>query len=399
MRSVSLIIISMLGLCAMAQKLTFHSSEFEMGVKSHIGLNADDDVIQNQADTITSIDLSGLGITDIRDVVYLPNVKVLNLSNNGITDTFPLTVLDSLRLVNLCNNELESINPLVFSNSDKMQLHIAYNYISDFSYFLTPAKCQISIVGMAQQQEKNAPYFDVYQLYADIDEKEASMVCYRGYTNMEADVTLKCGSLQVQALMDGTTYNVVLSDEFDATTQVILSNGEQGDTTWVVPPTTRIMESGGEVTIETELPESYRIGFLRALHGTVEANGTTLHYLAPSPLEADTLYLSYYEDNCIKGFTQMYFMSQDFIDKVKAPLQNSPLKVSLHDGVLNIAGMPTQGKGITDIKVYDVLGRMLATRTSDSLQSMDIPLSTESSVVIVEVTYSGQHIVTKVVAK
>ena len=399
MRSISLIIISMLGLCAMAQKLTFHSEEFEMGVKSHLGLNADEDVLQNQADTITTIDLSGLGITDIRDVVYLPNVEVLNLSNNGITDTFPLTVLDSLRLVNLCNNELESINPLVFSNSDKMQLLIAYNYISDFSYFLTPAKCQITIVGMAQQQEKNAPYFDVYQLYADIDEKEASMTCYRGYTNMEADVTLKCGTLQVPAQMDGTTYNVVLSEDLDGTTQVILSNGERGDTKWVVPPTTHIMEGGGEVTIETELPENYRIGFLCALHGTVEADGTTLHYLAPSPLEADTLYVSYYEGSRIKGFTQMYFMSQDFIDNIKAPQQDSPLKVSFHDGVLNIAGLLTQGKGITAVKVYDALGRMLATQTSDNQQSMDIPLPAGPSVVIVEVTYAGQHIVTKVAAK
>ena len=399
MKKLSLIIFfAMMGFTAVAQKLTFHSAEFEMGVKRHLGLNADDDVLQSQADTITAINLSGLGITDIRDVVYLPRLEVLNLSNNGITDTFPLNVLDSLRLVNLCNNELESINPLVFSNADKMQVMIAYNYISDFSYFLTPAKCQITLVGMGQQQEKNAPSFNVDHFYADVDDGGTAKVNWRGYTNMEADVTLKCGALQVAAQMDGYTNSVALL-EVEATMQAILSNGEAGDTTYVVPARIHVVEAGGEVTIDTELPESYQVGYLRALHGTVEADGTRLHYTAPSPVVADTLYMSYYEGNRIKGFTQMYFMSQDFYDGIKTLRQDSPLEMSLHGGVLSITAPTTQRDDVAAVKVYDAMGRTLAVKSQEAGQDIVIALPKSQTVVIVEVNCAGRHFVSKVAAQ
>ena len=399
MRKILIILFATMGLSAMAQKLTFHSAEFELGVKKHLGLSADADVIQSQADTITTIDLSGLGITDIRDAIYLPQVKEMNLSNNGIIDTFPLTVLDSLQLLNLCNNELESINPLVFSNAQKMQVLIAYNYINDFSFFLTPAKCQITLIGMGQQQEKDAPYFDVYQLYADVSDASVTRACYRGYTNMEANVTLRCGELNASALMDGYTNSVTLPYEIGATTQVILSNGEVGDTTYVVPPKVHIVQGGDEVTIDTELPESYQIGYLRALHGTVEADGAMLHYTAPFPIVADTLYMSYYEGNRIRGFAQMYFMSQDFYDGVKTLQQDSPIEMSLHDGVLNITAPQAQKDAMTAVKVYDAMGRTLATKRQEGGRDIVITLPKSSSVVIVEITCADRHIVTKVSAK
>ena len=98
---IMIILLAALTVTASAQTVTFFSPEFEWGVKQHLGLGENDQVLQSQTDTITSIDLSGLGITDLRDVVYLPMVKELDLSSNGITNTFPLTVLDSLQLLNL----------------------------------------------------------------------------------------------------------------------------------------------------------------------------------------------------------------------------------------------------------------------------------------------------------
>ena len=84
-----------------AQNVTFYSSEFAEGVKIHLGLDANSVVTQQQTDTITAINLSGLGINDIRDVVYLPNVHTLNLSYNDIRDVAPLLPLDSLHYVDL----------------------------------------------------------------------------------------------------------------------------------------------------------------------------------------------------------------------------------------------------------------------------------------------------------
>ncbi len=310
-----------------AQAVTFISEGFEAGVKAHLGLNSTDEVMQSQTDTITSIDMSGREIVDISDVAYLPNLTWINLSENKIEDVTPLASLEHIHYVNLSRNALESINPLAFACTDSLHVNVADNYIQDYNYLFSVTSCQLQLEGMGAQQVKNAPYFDVYQLYADVDEDGMTKACWRGYTNMEADVTLKCGTLQVAAQMDGYTNSVALP-ELDATMQVVLSNGETGDTTYVVPPSTHIVKGGDEVTIDTQLPESYQIGYLRALHGTVEADGLTLHYMAPSSIVVDTLYMSYCEGNRIRGFTQLYIMSQEFLGDA-----NGDGKISITDAV------------------------------------------------------------------
>ena len=324
MRKLSIIIIfALLGLSATAQKLTFHSAEFEMGVKSYLGLGENDDVQQSQADTITAINLSGLGIKDIRDVIYLPHVEVLNLSNNGISDTFPLTVLDSLRLLNLCNNELGSINPLVFSNANKMQVLIAYNYISDFSFFLTPAKCQITLVGMDQQMDKSTPYFDVYQLFVDINVEGKPEVFYRGYTNMEAAANILCGEAQTAATMDGDTRSAVVPGSPTAAAMVVLTNGEQADTTWVVPPTEYELEASATLTIATGLPEDYTIASVYSKNG-IEAtvDGVNISYTATEDFDTDTLYISYYEGSRLRGFSEFYIVNPNAISTLLGDANN-----------------------------------------------------------------------------
>ena len=59
-----IILLAVLTVTASAQTVTFFSPEFELGVKAHLGLEENDEVPQSRMDTITSIDLSGLGITD-----------------------------------------------------------------------------------------------------------------------------------------------------------------------------------------------------------------------------------------------------------------------------------------------------------------------------------------------
>ena len=384
---------------AQGQELIFVSPEVEKGIRQHLKISDDEAINFSQLDTITFIDLSRQGVTDVRDLILLPKLRILDLSDNMVNDLHPIAMLDSLEYVDLRYNNLKSINDLFSSTSKKMIVNVSFNNISDFSLFCSISSCDFTIDGTGLQQNENAPYFDVYQLYADVNDMRVAKACYRGYTNMEADVTLKCGELNASAVMDGYTNSVTLPYEMGATTQVILSNGEAGDTTYVVPPKVHIVGGGDEVTINTELPESYQIGYLRALHGTVEVEGTTLHYTAPSPIVADTLYMSYYEDNRIRGFAQMYFMSQDFYDGVKTLQQDSPIEMSLHDGVLNITAPQAQKDGVTAVKVYDAMGRILATKKQESGRDIVITLPKSSSVVIVEVTCAGRHYVTKVSAK
>ena len=306
-----IILLAVLTVSANAQKVTFFSPEFEWGVKVHLGLEENDDVLQSQTDTITSIDLSGLGITDLRDVVYLPMVKELDLSLNGITNTFPLTVLDSLQLLNLSGNDLESINPLVFCNADKMTVLVANNYISDFSLMFSPMHCQFTLMGTGLQQVKDAPYLDMYHFYCDVNERGNAVVVYRGYTNMDGGAVISCNRKHASAQLDGASHTVNVPGWPSEPKMVTLNVGELGDTTWVLPPKSLRLASGATIEIATGLPSGYRIGWVSALHGNVTVDSTTLSYIAPNDLEMDTIHISYYEGLQLRGFTEYRMINVD----------------------------------------------------------------------------------------
>ena len=308
-----IILLAALTVTASAQTVTFFSPEFEWGVKQHLGLEDNDEVLQSQMDTITSIDLSGLGITDLRDVVYLPMVKELDLSRNGISNTFPLTVLDSLQLLNLCGNGLESINPLVFCNADKMTVLVANNYISDFSFLFSPTHCQFTLMGTGLQQDKNALYFDLYHMYCDVNSRGQVVVVYRGYTNAEGAAVLGCNGKHTTAQLDGASHTVTVPGWPSTPSMVTLNVGELGDTTWVLPPVTQHIAAGAHVDIATGLPEGYRIGMANALYGTLDVDGTDLVYDAPADLEMDTIYVSYYEGWKLRGFTEYHMLNEALI--------------------------------------------------------------------------------------
>ena len=290
-------------LAMQAQTVNFYSEEFGEGVREHLGLQAEIPVLQSQMDTITSIDLSGLSIKDIRDIVYLPKVKSLNLSYNELKDISPLVSLDSLRYVNLSYNHLQNINMLAFSCADSMEVDITNNYLSDFSYFFTPTLCQFNLVGMYLQLDKATMYMDVYHLFCDVNERGNAVVVYRGYTNMGNPV-LECNRRRVAAELDGASHTVNVPGWPSEPKMVTLSSGELGDTTWVLPPKSISLDAGATIEIATGLPSDYRIGWASALRGNVAVDSTTLTYTAPDSLEMDTIHISYYEGWQLRGFTE-----------------------------------------------------------------------------------------------
>ena len=302
-----LAIISCLVIAALAmqaQKVNFYSSQFEDGVRLHLELPDSYEVMQGQMDTITSINLSGLGIKDIRDVVYLPSVKRLDLSYNKLTDISPLLALDSLRFVDLSFNYLENINMLALSCADSMEVDVTNNYLNDFSYFFTPTLCQFNLLGMYLQLDRSTLYMNVSYLYCDVDDRGQAVVVYRGYTNAEGAAVIGCNGKHAVAQLDGAGHTVNVPGWPQSPAMVTLTVGELGDTTWVLPPVTRRIAAGANVAIETGLPEGYRIGMANALYGTVTVNGTDLAYTAPVDLDRDTIYISYYEGWQLRGFTE-----------------------------------------------------------------------------------------------
>ena len=307
MKKIATIIISLLSATVVqAQKVTFYSAEFEEGVKEHLELGENDDVLQTHTDAITKLDLSGLGITDIRDVVYLTNVTELNLSGNEIRDLSPLLPLEKLAVLDVSNNELEDVSVLAFSSSSRMTVYLESNFIEDFSYLYGPTSCELTLVGMKSQRVKSAPYFDVYQLYGSVDNKDELVVSYRGYSNLATAAVLKCGSFQTSANMDGETYVKAVTHEGTDAAKVILSCGDKEVYTYVVP--TKDYRVGAEKTVEmsTGLPEDYQLTYAKALYGTTTILDNKILYTAPLDTPADTVYYSYYQGGDLKGFSRFY---------------------------------------------------------------------------------------------
>lgn len=358
---VSIAIIFVMTLTAQAQKVTFFSQEFEAGVRDHIGLGTSEDVLQTQMDTITSLDLSGLSITDIRDAVYLTAVTSLDLSYNKITDLSPLLTLESLSYLYLNNNLLESINILAFVQTDNLEVDVANNYISDFSYFHLSTRCEFTIFGMNMQLEKNAPYFEINHFYAQVNDAGQLMVSYQGYTNMPPAVYLEIGSSQASALLDGDTHLTDVPGHPAGTTKVTLTNGNQSETTYVVPPADFSVASGETTTMETGLPDNYKLTSAYASVGTVEIVGNKLKYTAPETAVEDVVSFSYYQGSTIKGFSRFFLNRANLPGDVNGDREVSMADVMmvmsyiLGENPLNINTTAADMNGDGKVTITDVL--------------------------------------------
>jgi hypothetical protein len=293
-----------MAMAAQAQKVTFFSPEFEMGVREHLGLEASADVLQTQTDTITNIDLSGLGISDIRDVVFLPAVEELNLSYNQLQDVSPLLLLDSLRYVDVSYNVLESVSILAMAQLDLMVVDVTNNYIEDFSYFFTPTLCWFTLVGMELQLVKDAPYFNVYDFYAAVNGQGRNTLTYRGYTNMTEPAYVECGGMRRAAQLDGETHTVLITDQPTSVVEARLSNGVESDTTWVLPPGDKEVAPGASLQIATGLPQNYTIVAAFVSRGATFVTGTDITYMAPLDFVSDTIFVGYSEKGKMRGYSR-----------------------------------------------------------------------------------------------
>ena len=388
---------------AQGQEVTFISPAVEEGIRQHLNITNGAAISFSQLDTISTLDLSKRGITDVRDLVLMPNLRTLDLSDNVVDDLQPLVVLDSLEWVDLSSNQLKSINDLFISSAKKLTINVAFNYIKDFSLFSSISLCDFVLEGTGLQMDENALYFDVYHFYADVDEEGVPLVRYRGFTNMENDVTLACGSTQMPAVMNGETNRASLSENLSVATKAILSNSIVGDTTWVVPVIEREIQSGEEITVETGLPEDYTIGSVYGTQGDVFTEQTAIKYQASASFDYEELLYSYYCGSTLKGFSKIVLKSKnmptviDAIDNGRSnldiQLQGNQLHVKCDAKTLGTESM---------IDVFDISGRLIVSRLVDSSNGIDEQISLASvprNVVIVQVTSGRQRFVDKIVVK
>ena len=381
-----------------AQNVTFVSQGFEQGVKMHLGLGENDVVPQSRTDTITVIDLSGLEISDVSDAQWLPNVRSLNLQMNAITDISPLADLDSLRYLNLSYNHLEDIDMLIFTCSDQMYVNVAGNYIKDFSLFFNPSICCFKIVGMGTQTEKDAPYVHISHFYADVSDEGKAMLTLRGYTNIADKCVIKSQGINGKAPLDGYLNNIPFDDDLTQTVEAIVTDGEGGDTTWVVPPTLFDIRANQQVSFDTRLPEGYEIKYANANVGTVTVEGTMLNYQAPATESNDTVYFSYYEGDRLKGFSQLVMSNAEAtsVDGIAV----GALRMVLNGRQLTVDYTAASDGEQVAVSVFDAAGRKIAGEQSAATGArfhaeLSLP-ALPDDMIIVEVKTAGRRTIRKI---
>lgn len=287
---------------AYGQEVTFASPQVEECVRLHIPLADGEQICFEQLDTITTLNLSKRGITDIHDLLLMPKLRLVDLSDNLVDDLQPLAVLDSLEWVDLSFNNLTNINALFYSTSKELSVNVAFNHIQDFSLFGSISLCTFKLEGVSLQLSEEVPFFDIPYFYTEINAVGKPVVTYCGYTNTVGEWTITCGTSNIPAQLDGSTHTEVLEGNLAETTALTLTNGEVGETTYVVPSRFYMTDPNEILTIETGLPESYSIEYASALYGTVVVDGSVLTYTTPAESTPDIISFCYSEGSQLRGY-------------------------------------------------------------------------------------------------
>ena len=353
-----------ISLKAQGQTPTFISPEVEKGILDYLVLTESDAISTSQLDTITTLDLSRRGITDIHDLVLLPQLRLVDLSDNKIEDLQPLTILDSLRWVDLSYNSLKNINGLLYASAKELTANVGFNYIQDFSLFSMSTPCEFTLEGVGLQFIEDEPFFDVAQLICNSSVTPFSV---RGImrTNMEGPISLICGEETIELSAESEYFKQNIQYHDNAAAMVILTNGERGDTTWVVPPSEFEVSAGADLTIATGLPENYSLANVYAQNGTVTVDRQNLLYTAFDDFEEDVIYLNYYENGKLRGSTEFYLVNPDAVSTLSGDVNN--------DRRLNIADVTALINHLSNRPATRFIERNADMNKDSKITSADIP--------------------------
>lgn len=91
----------------------FTDEGLRTAVMAKAGAQDEDEILtQETAETITNLDASGKGITDLEGIQHLTELTNLSLDNNQIADITPLEKLTNLTYLYLNNNQIKDITPI-----------------------------------------------------------------------------------------------------------------------------------------------------------------------------------------------------------------------------------------------------------------------------------------------
>lgn len=387
---------------ALSAQVTFYSPEIEAGVKYHLGLTESDEVTAVQLDTITKIDLSGLDITDIRDLRLLTHLQSVDLSYNKIDDVKPLVLMESLREVNLIHNHLESINMLAFSCAKEMEVDVAFNYITDFSIFNTLTPCQFTIDGAGLQTQKDMPYFVVRYLYSDGTEKSPS-IYYRVDATTAEQAQMTVQDVTHTIATDNQPHVYPLGEGYWGTRQVLVTDGVNADSTYLVALKKVQVKPSKTVTIKTELPENYELLYSPAQNGTLSNSGVDLTFKASSTFDYEEVIYTFYRGSELKGIAKVILTKDKVTDGIDTPTEDdAKMYITLNGDILNLKCASTMLADVSTIEVCDITGRVIVSKSVDSSQGINEQIRLPrmpKDIIIVKVTSGNKRFVDKFVVK
>lgn len=132
---------------------------------------------QEDLDSITILDISGLNIANIQGLQYCRNLISLNASNNIISDISPLEGLVKLQTLNLSNNQIVDVSDLkyLFKNGALTNLNLNSNFITNISVWFddpnndSDVYSTLKILDIANNQISSSKFFNRFirleQLY------------------------------------------------------------------------------------------------------------------------------------------------------------------------------------------------------------------------------------------
>ena len=385
-----------------AQEIKFSSQELETGIRYHLGIDSSTPIRSEQLESITDIDLSSLGITNIKDIAYMTGLQTLDLHDNDISDISPLLSLESLSEVNLSYNNLSSIFSLSFSRSQIMKVNVAFNHITDFSVFNTLTNCQFTIEGAGLQTLKDQPYFLVRYLYSDGTETQPIIHCCVDATTVEnAQMTVQDATHTFPA--DDSPYVFKLREDYRGTSQAKVSDNIHSDSTYIVALKRIHVDPSDEVTFRTELPENYELRFPTAQNGTLSCDGTNLIFKASAKFDHEEIIYSFYCGSMFKGISKLIFTKEPVVDGIDIISdEDAKIRLALHENILTVQCLSNILANTSVIDVCDISGRVIVSKTIDSSHGINeqifLPLMPKD-MIIVKVSSGNKRFVDKYVVK
>lgn len=243
-------------------QVQFKSLEFETGIRKHLSMTETSIISLNSLDTIKKIDLSGLNIKDVNDVIFLKKIKELNLSNNQIREISPLLSLPRLQILNIAGNSIKNISAFTFSDKRNFKLIISDNEISDLEFLNPSPFSNVVTVGDNRQKGIEETYL-LKDFYTATQLNGQAIIKYNIW-----DSTNNCSEFNLN-FGDGITVNNLLCDSYtNSQNYNYLSSGfktlqitrdTKTLTTHFVAPYSYTLEVGQSYPINLSLPSEINL--------------------------------------------------------------------------------------------------------------------------------------------